>query len=110
MFEEYYAVDGINKGVSPDPFYRAVDDITYTPFDFDAEREKIDLEKETESNYYLSRCLTLTRRSEYHYARIFLSGIIRAEFAALSEQSKSQSSKSQLAFGEVVSASCAAFF
>ena len=60
LFEEFYAVDGVNKAVSPDPFYRFIDDVVFTPFDFDAERAKIS--DETESNYYLSRCLKLTRQ------------------------------------------------
>ena len=63
LFEEFYAVDGVNKAVSPDPFYRFIDDVVFTPFDFDAERAKIS--DETESNYYLSRCLKLTRQRHW---------------------------------------------
>ena len=77
--------DHFNKAVSPDPFYRFIDDVVFTPFDFEAERAKIQV-PETESNYYLSRCLKLTRQSNYHYARVMLSGIVRAEFEALSAE------------------------
>lgn len=73
LFEEFYAVDGVNKAVSPDPFYRFIDDVVFTPFDFDAERAKIS--DETESNYYLSRCLKLTRQR--HRSNTWLSEIHR---------------------------------
>ena len=42
--------------------------------------------EETETNYYLSRCIALTRRNEFHYARIMLSGIIRNEFTLMGEE------------------------
>ena len=74
-----------SKAVSPDPFYRFIDDVVFTPFDFAAENAKIAAD-DTASNYYLSRCLKLTRQSNYHYARVMLSGIVRAEYTALASE------------------------
>ena len=41
LFEEFYAIEGVNKAASPDSFYRAIEDIVFTPFDYDAERNNI---------------------------------------------------------------------
>ena len=41
LFEEFYAIEGVNKAASPDSFYRAIEDIVFTPFDYDAERDNI---------------------------------------------------------------------
>ena len=45
LFEEFYAIEGVNKAASPDSFYRAIEDIVFTPFDYDSERNNINVQE-----------------------------------------------------------------
>jgi len=48
LFEEFYAIEGVNKAASPDSFYRAIEDMVFTPFDYDSERNNINVQEPVE--------------------------------------------------------------
>ena len=50
LFEEFYAIEGVNKAASPDSFYRAIEDIVFTPFDYDSERNNINVQEPVEKS------------------------------------------------------------